>query len=91
MLMVLAVVIWVAPALSSATGEREGMPRIGPAPELSLTTQAGQRLSLTGLDANQVVMLGAAALSWVFRSVLSASIDAAFRLEFYERPYNSSS
>ena len=29
--------------------------------------------------------------SWVFRSVLSASIDAAFRLEFYESPYNSSS
>ena len=90
MLMVLAVVIWVAPALSSATGEREGMPRIGPAPELSLTTQAGQRLSLTGLDANQVVMLGAAALSWVFRSVLSASINAAFRLRPYESPYNSS-
>ena len=90
MLMVLAVVIWVAPALSSATGEREGMPRIGPAPELSLTTQAGQRLSLTGLDANQVVMLGAAALSWVFRSVLSASINAAFRLRPYGSPYNLS-
>ena len=70
MLMMLAVVIWVAPALSSATGEREGMPRIGPAPELSLTTQAGQRLSLTGLDANQVVMLGAAALSYAIHEYL---------------------
>ena len=39
MLMVLAVVIWVAPARSYAAGEREGLPRMGPAPELSLTTQ----------------------------------------------------
>jgi len=56
MLMVLAVVIWVAPALSSATGEREGMPRIGPAPELSLTTQDGQRLSLTELRGKVVAL-----------------------------------
>jgi hypothetical protein len=27
---------------------------------------------------------------WVFRSVLSASINAAFRLRPYESPYNSS-
>ena len=31
MLMVLAVVIWVAPARSYAAGEREGLPRMGPA------------------------------------------------------------
>ena len=30
-------------------------------------------------------------LHWVFRSVLSASINAAFRLKRYESPYNSSS
>src|SRR5438034_10295166 len=35
--------------------------------------------------------LGDTARAWVFRSVLSASIDAAFCLEFYESPYNSSS
>jgi hypothetical protein len=29
-------------------------------------------------------------LDWVFRSVLSASINAAFRLRPYESPYNSS-
>lgn len=56
MLMVLAVVIWVAPALSYATGEREGLPRIGPAPELSLTTQAGQRLSLKELRGKVVAV-----------------------------------
>jgi len=52
----LAVVIWVAPALSYATGEHEGLPRIGPAPELSLTTQDGQRLSLKELHGKVVAV-----------------------------------
>ena len=55
-LMVLAVVLWVAPALSAATGEHGGLPRIGPAPEVSLTTQASQRLSLTELRGKVVAV-----------------------------------
>ena len=56
MLMVLAALGWLAPILSYAAGEREGLPRIGPAPELSLTTQDGQRLSLTELRGKVVAV-----------------------------------
>jgi len=56
MLIVLAVVGWLAPTLSYAAGERDGLPRIGPAPELSLTTQDGQRLSLKELRGKVVAV-----------------------------------
>ena len=56
MLMVLAVVGWLASTLSCAAGEHDGLPRIGPAPELSLTTQDGQRLSLTELRGKVVAV-----------------------------------
>jgi len=56
MLMVLAVVGWLVPILSYAAGKSEGLPRIGPAPELSLTTQDGQRLSLTELRGKVVAV-----------------------------------
>lgn len=55
-LMVLAVVGWFVPVLGHATGDREGLPKIGPAPELSLTTQDGQRLSLQELRGKVVVV-----------------------------------
>jgi len=55
-LMVLAVVLWGAPARSAAPGEHGGLPRIGPAPEVSLTTQASQRLSLTELRGKVVAV-----------------------------------
>ena len=55
-LMVLAVVGWLASTLSYAAGERDGLPRIGPAPEVSLTTQDGQRLSLKELRGEVVVV-----------------------------------
>jgi protein SCO1/2 len=54
--MVLAVVVWLAPTRSHATGEHDSLPRIGPAPELSLTTQDGQRLSLKELRGKVVVV-----------------------------------
>ena len=47
---------WLLLALSYAAGERDGLPRIGPAPELSLTTQDGQRLSLTELRGKVVAV-----------------------------------
>ena len=56
MLMVLAALGWLAPILSYAAGEGDGLPRIGPAPELSLTTQDGQRLSLTELRGKVVAL-----------------------------------
>jgi protein SCO1/2 len=56
MLMALAAVGWLAPILGYAAGEREGLPRIGPAPEVSLTTQDGQRLSLTELRGKVVAV-----------------------------------
>ena len=56
LLIMLAVVGWLAPALSYAAGESEGLPRIGPAPELSLTTQDGQRLSLKELQGKVVAV-----------------------------------
>jgi protein SCO1 len=56
LLIMLAMVGWLAPALSYAAGESEGLPRIGPAPELSLTTQDGQRLSLKELQGKVVAV-----------------------------------
>jgi protein SCO1/2 len=47
---------WLLPVLGYAAGERDGLPRIGPAPELSLTTQDGQRLSLTKLRGKVVAV-----------------------------------
>jgi len=56
MLMVLVALGWLAPTLSYAAGEGDGLPRIGPAPELSLTTQDGQRLSLKELHGKVVAV-----------------------------------
>jgi protein SCO1/2 len=56
MLIVLAAVGWLAPTFNYAAGERDGLPRIGPAPELSLTTQDGQRLSLKELRGKVVAV-----------------------------------
>ena len=55
-LIVLAVVGWLASTLSYAAGERDGLPKIGPAPEVSLTTQDGQRLSLKELRGKVVAV-----------------------------------
>jgi protein SCO1 len=55
-LIVLAAAGWLAPTFSYAAGERDGLPRIGPAPELSLTTQDGQRLSLQELRGKVVAV-----------------------------------
>jgi len=55
-LIVLAVAGWLASTLSYAAGERDGLPRIGPAPDLSLTTHDGQRLSLKELRGKVVVV-----------------------------------
>jgi len=56
LLMVLAALGWLVPILSYAAGERDGLPRIGPAPALSLTTQDGQRLSLKELRGKVVAV-----------------------------------
>jgi protein SCO1/2 len=56
MLMVLAALGWLVPTFSYAAGEPDGLPMIGPAPELSLTTQDGQRLSLTELRGKVVAV-----------------------------------
>jgi protein SCO1 len=56
MFIVLAAVGWLVPTLSYAAAERDGLPRIGPAPELSLTTQDGQRLSLKELRGKVVAV-----------------------------------
>lgn len=55
-LIVLAVGGWLLPALGDAAGERDGLPQIGPAPEFSLTTQDGQRLSLQELRGKVVAL-----------------------------------
>jgi protein SCO1/2 len=55
-LIVLAVVGWLAPTLSYAAGARDGLPSIGPAPEFTLTTQDGQRLSLKELRGKVVAV-----------------------------------
>src|SRR5207302_9114927 len=56
LLMVLAALGWLVPILSYAAGERDGLPKIGPAPEVSLTTQDGQRLSLKELRGKVVAV-----------------------------------
>jgi protein SCO1/2 len=55
MLMVGAALGWPLPAFSHA-GEDEALPRIGPAPAFTLTTQAGTRLSLQDLHGKIVVL-----------------------------------
>jgi len=52
---VLAVLGWLMPALSQA-GKAETLPKIGPAPEFTLTTQEGQRLSLQELRGKVVAV-----------------------------------
>ena len=54
--MVLAVGGWLALAFSQARAEREALPRIGPAPAFSLTTQEGARLSLQDLRGKVVAV-----------------------------------
>jgi protein SCO1 len=54
-LVVLAVLGWLIPVLSHA-GQGETLPRIGPAPEFTLTTQDGQRLSLQELRGKVVAV-----------------------------------
>jgi protein SCO1/2 len=56
MLIMLAAVGWLAPALDHAAGERDGLPKIGPAPELTLTAQDGTRLSLNELRGKVVAI-----------------------------------
>ena len=55
-LIVLAVVGWLASTLSYAAGERDGLPRIGPAPAVSLMAQDGKRLSLKELRGKVVAV-----------------------------------
>ena len=56
MLIVLTAGGWLLPVLGYTAGERDGLPRIGPVPELSLMTQDGQRLSLTELRGKVVAV-----------------------------------
>jgi protein SCO1 len=56
MLMVLVAMGWLVSVRSSTAGERDGLPQIGPAPEFTLTTQDGQRLSLTELRGKVVAV-----------------------------------
>jgi protein SCO1/2 len=55
MLMVGAALGWLLPMFSHA-GEDEALPRIGPAPAFTLTTQAGTRLSLKDLRGKIVAL-----------------------------------
>jgi protein SCO1/2 len=55
-LIALAVVGWLAPVLSPAAGEGNGLPEIGPAPEFTLTSQEGMRLSLKELHGKVVAV-----------------------------------
>jgi protein SCO1/2 len=50
------VVSWLALSLSQAVGESGDLPKIGPAPEFSLTTQEGARLTLKDLRGKVVVV-----------------------------------
>ena len=56
LLMGLAGVGCLALTFRHATAERETLPRMGPAPEVSLTTQDGKRLSLKELHGKVVVV-----------------------------------
>jgi protein SCO1/2 len=55
-LTVAAALGWLLPALSHAGGEANGLPRIGPAPAFTLTTQEGTRLSLEDLRGKVVAV-----------------------------------
>ena len=55
-LIALAVVSWLALALSQAMGESADLPKIGPAPGFSLTTQEGARLALKDLHGKVVAV-----------------------------------
>ena len=55
LLVVLAALGWLTPACSHA-GEGHALPRIGPAPEFTLTTQEGLRLSLQELRGKVVAV-----------------------------------
>jgi protein SCO1/2 len=48
-LIVLAVLGWFAPGVGRAAAEGNGLPRIGPAPEFTLTAQDGRPVSLSEL------------------------------------------
>src|SRR5262245_24212527 len=54
--MVLTAGGWLLPTPGDAAGARDGLPRIGPAPEFTLTTQDGQRLSLQELHGKVVAV-----------------------------------
>lgn len=56
MLTVLVALGWLVSVRSPTAGERDGLPQIGPAPEFTLTTQDGQRLSLTELRGKVVAV-----------------------------------
>ena len=55
-LIALAVVSWLALSLSHAVGESGDLPKIGPAPAFSLTTQEGARLALQDLRGKVVAV-----------------------------------
>ena len=55
-LIALALVSWLALALSQAMGESVDLPKIGPAPAFSLTTQEGTRLALKDLHGKIVAV-----------------------------------
>jgi protein SCO1 len=55
-LIALAVVSWLALALSQAVGESGALPKSGPAPAFSLTTQGGTRLALKDLRGKVVAV-----------------------------------
>jgi protein SCO1/2 len=55
LLILLTVLGWLMPTLSQA-GKGETLPRIGPAPEFTLTTQDGQRLALQDLHGKVVAV-----------------------------------
>jgi len=55
-LITLALVSWLALSLSQAVGERANLPKIGPAPAFSLTTQDGARLALQDLRGKVVAV-----------------------------------
>jgi len=55
-LIALAVVSWLALSPSQAVGESGDLPKIGPAPAFSLTTQEGARLSLQDLRGKVVAV-----------------------------------
>ena len=55
-LITLALVSWLALSLSQAVGESADLPKIGPAPVFSLTTQEGTRLALKDLHGKIVAV-----------------------------------